>query len=72
MLCLSEDKIMPETDFCQAFSIISYWDVFYKKSMTYEIKASKSFKNRAKKMALSLNFPATRYSGYVQAPILPS
>jgi hypothetical protein len=38
--------------------------------MTYNNIASKFFKNRAKKTALSLNFTATRYSGNAQDQIL--
>jgi len=38
--------------------------------MTYDNIASKFFKNRAKKIVLSLNFTATRYSGNVQDQIL--
>jgi hypothetical protein len=52
MLCLNEDKIMPERDFCQAFYVISCKGLLIKKSMTYEIFASKCFKYRGKKMAL--------------------
>jgi len=71
MLCLSEHKIMPEWHFCQAFCVFFYRVVFNQQSMTYVTFASKYFKNRAKKMALSLNFSATRYSGTLKVQILP-
>jgi len=63
MLCLDTDKIMPERDFCQAFCAFFCIGLFNRKSMTYDLFPSKCFKNKAKKMALSLNFFATRYSG---------
>jgi hypothetical protein len=72
MLCLNRDKIMPERDFCQAFYAFFYTGLFNQKSMSYERFPSKSFKNKAKKMALSLNFFATRYSGTGLDQILPS
>jgi hypothetical protein len=70
-LCLNEHKIMPERHFCQAFCVFFYRVVFNQQSMTYVISVSKYFKNRAKKIALSLNFLATRYSGTQEDQILP-
>lgn len=71
MLCLSKHKIMPERHFCQAFWVFFCGVVFNRQSMTYVCFASKYFKNREKKMALSLNFSATRYSGTQEDQILP-
>ena len=71
MLCLNEHKIMLERHFCQAFYVFFYRVIFNQQSITYKRFASKYFKNRAKKMALSLNFCATRYSGTHQHQILP-
>ncbi len=63
MLCLNEDKIMPEWDFCQAFYAFSCVGLFDNKSTSYKPFRSKCFKNKAKKMTLLLKFVATRYSG---------
>ena len=71
MLCLNEHKIMLERHFCQAFYVFFYRVIFNQQSITYKRFASKYFKNRAKKMALSLNFLATRYSGTQEDRILP-
>jgi len=62
---------MPEWHFCQAFCAFFCEGLSNKQSMTYEIFTSKYFKNRAKKIELSLNFPTTRYSGTVKGQILP-
>ncbi len=70
MLCLSEDKIMPERHFCQAFYCFFYKVLIINKSVTYKTFASKCFKNRTKNMTLLLNFPATRYSGTQERQIL--
>jgi hypothetical protein len=72
MLCLNEDKIMLERDFCQAFCAFFYIGLFNQQSITYERFLSKSFKNKAKKMALLINFFATRYSGTCLDQIWPS
>ena len=70
MLCLSEDKIMPERHFCQAFCCFFYKELILNKSIAYETLASKCYKNRAKNMTLSLNFLATRYSGTPERQVL--
>ena len=69
MLCLSEDKIMLERHFCQAFYCFFYKELILNKSISCKTFASKCFKNRAKNIALFLNFPATRYSGTLERQI---